>query len=178
MKNILLTLAICLLAVSVRGAAVDWSASQVVDPWTSVTAGKTTPANSWAGYLVLATDINTIVNGLKGNDTSALVSKAISSKTSTNRGAFDATTATGNVASGSQEFYLIVINAGQIADASHFYVSDKVTQTIDAALDTTIAFGSQKAKSGEVGNWTAIPEPTSGLLILLGMAGLALRRRA
>ena len=26
-------------------------------------------------------------------------------------------------------------------------------------------------------NWTAVPEPTSGLLMLLGMAGLALRRR-
>ena len=27
------------------------------------------------------------------------------------------------------------------------------------------------------GQWTAVPEPTSGLLMLLGMAGLALRRR-
>ena len=27
------------------------------------------------------------------------------------------------------------------------------------------------------GTWTAVPEPTSGLLMLLGMAGLALRRK-
>lgn len=27
------------------------------------------------------------------------------------------------------------------------------------------------------GSWAAVPEPTSGLLVLLGMAGLALRRR-
>ncbi|MBQ6341074.1 MAG: PEP-CTERM sorting domain-containing protein [Kiritimatiellae bacterium] len=27
------------------------------------------------------------------------------------------------------------------------------------------------------GNFTAVPEPTSGLLLLLGMAGLALKRK-
>ncbi|MBR4616199.1 MAG: PEP-CTERM sorting domain-containing protein [Kiritimatiellae bacterium] len=26
-------------------------------------------------------------------------------------------------------------------------------------------------------NWAAVPEPTSGLLLLLGMAGLALKRK-
>ena len=29
----------------------------------------------------------------------------------------------------------------------------------------------------EAGDWKAVPEPTSGLLLLLGVAGLALRRR-
>lgn len=178
MKNILLTLAICLLAVSAQAAAVDWSAAKVVDPWSSATAGNVTSAKSWAGYLVLATDLDTIVSGLKGNDTSALVNNAISSKTSTNIGAFNNSTAAGNVTGGSQDFYLIIINAGQITDASYFYVSDKVTVNVDASLDTKIAFGSQQTGTSAVSNWTAVPEPTSGLLILLGMAGLALRRRA
>lgn len=31
--------------------------------------------------------------------------------------------------------------------------------------------------TGDATSWTAVPEPTSGLLMLLGMAGLALRRR-
>ena len=31
--------------------------------------------------------------------------------------------------------------------------------------------------TGGVQNWQAVPEPTSGLLLLLGVAGLALRRR-
>jgi len=31
--------------------------------------------------------------------------------------------------------------------------------------------------AGAVNGWAAVPEPTSGLLLLLGMAGLALRRR-
>jgi len=34
------------------------------------------------------------------------------------------------------------------------------------------------ATAGTAGNWTnAVPEPTSGLLLLLGMAGLALKRK-
>ncbi len=33
------------------------------------------------------------------------------------------------------------------------------------------------ATAGGATTWTAVPEPTSGLLLLLGMAGLALRRK-
>ena len=33
------------------------------------------------------------------------------------------------------------------------------------------------AKTVSAGDWVAVPEPTSGLLLLLGVAGLALRRR-
>lgn len=33
------------------------------------------------------------------------------------------------------------------------------------------------ASAGNAGAWSAVPEPTSGLLLLLGVAGLALRRR-
>lgn len=39
-----------------------------------------------------------------------------------------------------------------------------------ATSTVTLAFGNG-------GEWTVAPEPTSGLLMLLGMAGLALRRR-
>lgn len=43
------------------------------------------------------------------------------------------------------------------------------------ALDDTLAFSS--ASAGEWKVTTAVPEPTGGLLILLGAAGLALRRK-
>ena len=33
------------------------------------------------------------------------------------------------------------------------------------------------AETPTVGKWSAVPEPTSGLLLLLGMAGLALKRK-
>lgn len=51
------------------------------------------------------------------------------------------------------------------------------TTSAGAGSATTLFGGAGTAATGGVRNWTAVPEPTSGLLMLLGMAGLALRRR-
>lgn len=41
----------------------------------------------------------------------------------------------------------------------------------------SIAFGNQKNATQASGAWAAVPEPTSGLMLLLGVAGLALKRK-
>ena len=56
---------------------------------------------------------------------------------------------------------------------------------VDAFVKVGFETGTYKDTTGlqfsnmgtQQANWTAVPEPTSGLLMLLGMAGLALRRR-
>lgn len=45
------------------------------------------------------------------------------------------------------------------------------------AASVTFAAANQSTYANNAANWTAVPEPTSGLLMLLGMAGLALRRK-
>ena len=42
---------------------------------------------------------------------------------------------------------------------------------------STVAFGNQKSATQADGAWATVPEPTTALLMLLGVAGLALRRR-
>ena len=180
MKSIIVSAMVAGAAMFANAAAVDWTASAVVDPVATASAGKNTPASGWLGYLIMASDLSTITADLTNGDTSSLLASAIGAvKTSNTKGAFTASTAVGDIAAGSQEFYMIVLNAGSAAEAKSFYVSNKTTADVDASLDTEIKFGSQAANSKLASNWTAIgvPEPTSGLLMLVGLAGLALRRR-
>ena len=55
-------------------------------------------------------------------------------------------------------------------------VTVNVTDAIKGGQDAVFNFGYNESVSWS-GAVASVPEPTSGLLILLGMAGLALRRR-
>ena len=161
-----------------NAAAIDWTASKVYDAVQTAAQGKNVAANGWLGYVIMAAD--TVTADLAAGKTDSLVSKAVGPvKTTTNKGAFNAGSASGNVASGEQSFYLIVLNSGTLAKATSYASSAKVTATIDASLDTTIAFQSMESATKSTASWQAVAthEPTSGLLLLLGVAGLALKRK-
>ena len=75
--------------------------------------------------------------------------------------------------------YIIVFNTAEITDASSYFITgtqDFTTYSGDFSVDVT--FGNQKtASTAAAWSTVSVPEPTSGLLMLLGVAGLALRRR-
>ena len=83
----------------------------------------------------------------------------------------------------SYTLYGVVFNDGvdDFSDSTKFYVTNAKTASTkgDAATTTTtFGIGSQLNNSQIPGNWTAVvPEPTSGLLMLLGVASLALKRK-
>jgi len=74
---------------------------------------------------------------------------------------------------------LLVYDEG--SGATH-YIGNAAAWTFAADIDKYV-YDLDTFIGGDVGSqatavgWTAVPEPTSGLLMLLGMAGLALRRR-
>ena len=77
---------------------------------------------------------------------------------------------------------VFVIVDGEVANGSKYWVVKDysipegfVYEPPDSQPSVTIALSTQGTAGS--GTFTAVPEPTSGLLMLLGMAGLALRRR-
>ena len=64
-----------------------------------------------------------------------------------------------------------------IEDGGKQFTSTIKTATGADVGDAGLAWGNMTTATQNASNWAAVPEPTSGLLMLLGMAGLALRRR-
>ena len=78
--------------------------------------------------------------------------------------------------------YMVVFNSDSIASATQYLVSDVATGSVKAnGANFTVSFGSLAATTTSNkflgATWQSVPEPTSGLLMLVGLGALALRRR-
>ena len=111
----------------------------------------------------------------------ALSSDALGSAVTSAAGGISAATSSFDVASAvagtSYDFYFVVTTTYN--EKEYTYTSPIKSATAQDVGAASVAFGNQATASRADGAWTtaAVPEPTSGLLMLLGMAGLALRRR-
>ena len=85
--------------------------------------------------------------------------------------------------SASYTSFFVVFDSANAADASNYLTvtseqASGLAKTVNAtAASVSFVGGNQGTYANNSANWTAVPEPTSGLLMLLGMAGLALRRK-
>ena len=94
----------------------------------------------------------------------------------------------GSPAAASYSAYTIVLN-GDSSSATHYLVSQELLNVDNPGAsggigDVSMSFGSQSAttwneitKAPVTPDTPAVPEPTSGLLMLVGLGALALRRR-
>ena len=83
-------------------------------------------------------------------------------------------------AAGNFTGYMVIFNAATAAEATQAYVTGTYTKEDNSLHQIKFdTFDDESAWVNATGSWTAVnvPEPTSGLLLLLGMAGLALRRK-
>ena len=184
----MIALATVAFAAVTQAASIDWSVGK--NSWTLDSGSYAS-----AGYTVY------LINGATALDTIAAAINSTtgafdadqswvfgSSVTANAKGTVSLATATTDklTRGTSYDFSVLMIDAGA-EGGPKYMVSDTFTQaaylsgTDEAA---SIAFTSDllganalTASATAANGWAAVPEPTSGLLMLLGMAGLALRRR-
>ncbi|MCR5414066.1 MAG: PEP-CTERM sorting domain-containing protein [Kiritimatiellae bacterium] len=178
MKKIMVAIAAVALAGATQAAALNWNSKAFL--WDKSTDAKATSITGGSIMLCLINDGADWTKGVTDLDAGVLVTSgmaaAIGKVKGSSEGSFGWSYADGTLKNGDVLTVLFKDTDGKYSQLD--YVSGgKVTDTYtvsglsgDSSVLTTFEFAT-------AGNFTAVPEPTSGLLMLLGVAGLALRRR-
>lgn len=175
MKKLLVAAAIACAAAISQAATVNWSISGVkADGGGSPTAG-------WAVmafYTAAGAGSSAIENAIKAGTAASYAFETTTLSVALGSGrvtAHDADATGITDTSKNYDFYFVVFNDADATKATEYAI----------VSDTNKAYSGMDAKFKGAGTFSAstpwqtasVPEPTSGLLMLLGVAGLALRRR-
>jgi len=191
MKRLMMVVAAFALATSAQAATYNWK-------WTSTLNNPSGSAFSGTVYLFNAQDYSqqTILTAFLANPKSYALSGAIDSyATSNGKGPSTAVSiAEANIGtlrevSATEKyvdyFYAATFTSG---DDNYIFLTDTYNNLVQSSQATALSKSLGSATTAPDGTTSflggktwygaeAIPEPTTGLLVLLGVAGLALRRR-
>ena len=152
------------MAACVQAAAVTWNSGLYSAGFTSPEGTKVTAAMGYtitvsffsdaAGENLIGTSSSSTVNGMTG--------------------AFSATTT--DLFDNKSTYYVQAVMASADYTRETEILAFTMPDTGNGSLNFTTGLGFATA-SNQWGTYAAVPEPTSGLLLLLGMTGLALRRK-
>lgn len=176
MKKLIVVLAAVALAAMSQAASVSWTVSNI---YKGNTTDKALTTDGYMVYLVNdATYSRTDALSALEAGTLDVSGKATVSSGLTADGKVNKTVDLGALADGSYTFYNVIVGDGNAL------ISGTVTATITSVGDSQIQSFNAKTLSQNSANWKPagggsgdIPEPTSGLLLLVGAGMLALRRK-
>lgn len=176
MKKLMIVLAAVALAGATQAATMTWTALNMQ------------AQNIEAGWLVALYDSSTTFDYAKAKDgtlTPLYTSLTYATGTGIRVGTSGNNKPDGNpfAAGDSISAYAVVFNAATIADATKYLASAAQAATVGSAGNNiTLSYGNLALTTSvnkfNGATWTpAAPEPTSGILMLVGLGALALRRR-
>ena len=183
MKKIMMAVAIVCATVAANAATLRWGTDYEVGNGTDTGLTSATVAYLInAGTLSQSEIYNAVIGG-------ATLEEAVTGKYVSSAAMVEGSVANTQVTDlpvGSMKAYMVVFDS----DLNALYFSEELTKSVPGTGYAKYGFSNDSSLEGiaadmsgfntSAGGWVstaAIPEPTSGLLMLLGMAGLALRRR-
>ena len=188
MKKLLIAAAIICAAAFAQAASINWQSGTI---YVATDAAGTTGSTTTYRANTSTRLVNMYVYAL----TEAQFTAASAMDTATLYDTYYKTTATGSKGTGGTGTAAVAQTVGDASGANYALMlfvdtgnanlPDGKDAFVKATLATANAEGSGSYSAGNLigssiaSNWTAVPvpEPTSGLLLLLGVAGMALRRR-
>ncbi len=190
MKKLMIICVATLITAVAQAATVNWTISNVYSPSDSTAKVAAGSMSAWLFVTANSTDVTTgipvttlaaVQSVLDSGDLSGLSSLAAAHGSNTAAGNVVGSTGLTGFSSGSLTAFAVVVDSTDLASAeNYFLVSDGATKSVTFTSATgakALIWGDQTSYTQGAGKWSAVPEPTSGLLMLLGMAGLALRRK-
>lgn len=181
MKKIIFALAVAVTAAAVQAASFQWQATGTNASKTFYGADGTSTIAGMTVYLFDAATIDQggLVTVLRGGGSIADYTSVATATLDSNSRLATSTFTYGEVGS-SYNFFMAIVEGDSL------FVSANVSATGQASDTAFLSFGGIKAATqnnlgdaaySAAGWYTTVPEPTSGILMLVGLAGLALRRR-
>ena len=180
MKKLIIALAAVAMAAVVQAATVSWGSGTIYTPGAEGAFTTTKAAASSVSYYLWTLDAetyaSTTLDGIVKLDKSSATANGKNSALGGTVSYKDTTTYDAK-----DTVNWAILFTYTDGDSKEWYIANKGSGTVDD-LGSALSFSNLASASSTyatVGGWTAasVPEPTSGLLLLLGMAGLALKRK-